>query len=96
MYQLKINGHIPEQKYHEFQQSLEEIHEQIQHDCAEFILSHDLNEKTLYTLVIYWKNKEAYESFLLSSDYHILCGSFRALGCIKKIITGEVTDRSQR
>ena len=96
VYIVKISGFIPEHKYHEFEQSVHELNRLIKLECLEFGFSKDIFDKDHYYLSINWNNEFAYKKFLNSYEYHLICGSFQALGSIREITYGKLQEVSDK
>ena len=80
MYYVRLTGTISRQNRWEFEQTFRIFSSEIPTSCSGYFIAKDVLNENIYHFISYWPNLESFESFVNSTPYNMLTGSFRTLG----------------
>jgi len=89
---LMISGHISEKKRLEFEHTFRIGLNSLTGNCLSKSIAEDQLSYGEYHFFSIWKNEEALSEFLSSAEYQLLTGAFHALGILKKVTNGQVSE----
>ena len=91
MYYLRLTGTIRERNRLEFEQTYRIFCSEIPASCTEYSISKDVLHESVYYFISYWPFIESLESFVESTTYNTLVGSFKTLGELRENSSARLT-----
>jgi len=89
---LKISGTIGVLKQKEFEQTIRFALNLLPPNCINSHLARDVFHPDMYHVYTLWKSSEDMASFKTTNEYHLMRGSFQALGFLDMDLEGELAD----